>query len=156
MSYKESENVKSGRPPASPHSAGEVYVSAGQYEVSALLAADDLIGLAVLPAGCMPVDFMLATADLEDSSATPAITLTVGILNDDEDDIVANSNFITTDTVGQAGGVQRANLATFLASIDVDEDDDRIIVAKVVTAATDPKGGTVYGNLLYRASEYDA
>jgi len=156
MSYKESENVKSGRPPASPHSAGEVYVSAGQYEVSALLAADDLIGLAVLPAGCMPVDFMLATADLEDSSATPAITLTVGILNDDEDDIVANSNFITTDTVGQAGGVQRANLATFLASIDVDEDDDRIIVAKVVTAATDPKVGTVYGNLLYRASEYDA
>jgi len=154
MSYKESENVKSGRPPASPRSAGEVYVSAGQYEVSALLAADDLIGLAILPAGCMPVDFMLATADLEDSSATPAITLTVGILNDDEDDIVANSNFMTAETVAQAGGVARADLISFLDSIDVDEDDDRIIAAKVVTAATDPKVGTVYGNLLYRASEY--
>lgn len=154
MSYKESENVKSGRPPASPRSAGEVYVSAGQYEVSALLAADDLIGLAILPAGCMPVDFMLATADLEDSSATPAITLTVGILNDDEDDIVANSNFMTAETVAQAGGVARADLISFLDSIDVDNDDDRVIAAKVVTAATDPKVGTVYGNLLYRASEY--
>ena len=154
MSYKESENVKSGRPPASPHSAGEVYVSAGQYEVSALLAADDLIGLAILPAGCMPVDFMLATDDLEDSSATPAITLTVGILNDDEDDIVANSNFMTAETVAQAGGVARADLISFLDSIDVDNDDDRIIAAKVVAAATTPAVGTVYGNLLYRASEY--
>ena len=153
MSYKESENVKSGRPPASPRSAGEVYVSAGQYEVSASLAADDLIGLSILPAGCMPVDFTLVADDLE-TSGSPTITLTVGILNSDEDGLVASSEFMTAETVAQAGGVARADVKTFLDNIDVDEDDDRVIAVKVVAAATTPAIGTVYGNLLYRASEY--
>lgn len=154
MSYLKSENVKDGRPSAAPHSACEVMVSAGKYSALDTLAAADLIGLAILPAGCMPVDFLLGTDDLEDSSATPAITLTVGILNDDEDDIVASSNFITADDVAQAGGIARANLITFLDSIAVDNDDDRIIVAKVVAAATTPKAGDVYGNLLYRAENF--
>jgi len=153
MSYLESENVKSGRPAAIPHSAGEVYISSGQYAAATSLAAGDLIGLAILPAGCIPVDFTLGADDLE-ACATPTITLTVGILNDDEDDIVADSNFITASTVAQAGGIARADKKTFLDAIDVDNANDRTIVAKVVAAATTPAIGDVYGNLLYRAAEF--
>jgi len=153
MSYLESDAVKGSRPPATPHSAGEVYVSSGQYGALTTLVADDLVGIAILPAMCMPVDFLFGCDDLE-SSGTPTITLTAGILNDDEDDLVASSEFFTASTVAQAGGIARANLKSFLDSIAVDEDDDRIIAIKVVAGATTPKAGDMYGNLLYRAAEY--
>ena len=153
MSYLKSENVKSGRPAAIPHSAGEVHVSSGQYAAATSLGANDLIGLAVLPAGCIPVDFLLGSDDL-DACATPTITLTVGILNGDEDDLVASSDFITASTVAQAGGIARADKKTFLDAIAVDNTSDRTIVAKVVAAATTPAIGDMYGNLLYRAVEY--
>jgi len=155
MSYLKSENVKSGRPASIPHSAGEVHVSSGQYSAPDSLAADDLIGLAVLPAGCIPVDFMLAADDL-DTHETPTITLTVGILNGDEDDLVANSDFITASTIAQGGGVARADVLEFLDDIAVDDDDDRIIAVKVANVAATKAAGKVYGNLLYRAVEFGA
>lgn len=151
--YYESANVKGSRPSIALHSAGEVGVSFGKYTAVATPVIGDLYGLAILPAGCMPVDFTLGSGDF-DSCATPLITMTVGILNDDEDDLVALSNFMTAETIGQGGGLARADVATFLSSIAVDNANDRVIAVKLAAGPATGALGTVYGTLLFRPAEY--
>ena len=79
-----------------------------EFTNAAVLAAGDIIDMGPIPAGAQPVDVTLIAEDL-DTSATPAITLTVGILTADKTDIA--TAFIAASTVGQAGGVARATTA---------------------------------------------
>lgn len=83
-----------------------------EYVTTANLAAGDIIDLGPLPANIAPVDCTLLTDDL-DSSATPTITLSVGLLNAAKTDLSggANETFITASTAGQTGGVGRATTA---------------------------------------------
>jgi hypothetical protein len=72
------------------------------------LATGDVLVAGAIPAYCELVDAMIIT-DAIDSGA--GLTLTAGVLLQDFTNIVANSNIITTSTVGQAGGIARASVA---------------------------------------------
>lgn len=117
--------IHESRPVVSPQEAGKVYVSDGVIELEAAdMDAGDLIGLAVLPANCIPVDFDLFTDDLDTGTA---LAISVGVLNDDQDDLAAGTLILTDSTVGRAGG--RAQAAVF--PIVEPSDKDRIIAAKI-------------------------
>jgi len=151
MSYFESETVKGGRPEAYPVQAGVIYCSSGKYTVGDTFTTGDLVGIAVLPAGCVGVDFILGSDDIDSGTANK---LTVGILNENATDLIAGSDFITESTVGQTGGIARADKLNLMSGIDVDNDNARIIAIKNATAAGTAVAGTLYGTLLYRAVEY--
>lgn len=88
--------------------AGLVY----EYVTTAALVAGDIIDLGPIEAGVEPVDVTLIADDL-DTSGSPTITLTVGILNAAKTDIGAGTydTFMAASTAGQAGGIARATTA---------------------------------------------
>ena len=133
-------------PPITASQAGQIVHDYGEVEVPNTLAANDLILLCNLPADHEPVDFALLADDL-DTDATPAITLTVGILNANGDDLLADTNFLTTSNVAQAGGVARADQMAGLALAS--SNADRVVAAKVITAADVAAVGTVRGHMQY-------
>ena len=81
-------------------------VSSAATGIAQLTAGDIMVGC-MLPAYHVPVDCMLLADDI-DTGAN--LTLTVAQLKQDFTDIVASTNFITASTIGQAGGVARANV----------------------------------------------
>jgi hypothetical protein len=81
-------------------------VSSAATGIAQLSAGDILVGC-MLPANHVPVDLMLLADDL-DTGAN--LTLTPAVLKQDFTDIVASTSFLTGSTVGQAGGVARANV----------------------------------------------
>lgn len=83
-----------------------------EYTTGAVLAANDIIEMGPLEANVQPVDVMLVTDDL-DTSATPAMTLSVGILNAAGTDIdaAATATWIAASTAAQTGGVARSTTA---------------------------------------------
>lgn len=153
MSEYQAENVKNYRPVAGPRKAGEVMVSSGYYAVGTGLTADDLVSLAVLPPGCIPVDLVITSDDLEDSSATPAIVLNAGFLDDEDDPTDVENLLITSSSVAQSGGIARMDTAAG-RKLTVSNTAERTLAVKVATAATTPKAGTIYADLYYRAAEW--
>ena len=132
------------RPAVTASQAGIVFVSVGAAAVDTDLAAEDLIVLCKLPAFHQPVDFILEATELDDATS---IVLSVGILNADEDDLVADIKFIHESTVAQAGGVKRADVLSGLGLAP--SNADRWIAAYVDTVAGTEKAGTVRGKLFY-------
>lgn len=132
------------RPATTSSQAGVLLVSVGAAALDTSLAGNDIVQLCKLPQGHEPVDFQLESEALDDASA---ITISVGVLNADGDDLVASTNFITDDTVAQAGGVKRADV---MKGLGLDKSDsDRIIAAKITTVAGTPAAGTIRGKLTY-------
>ena len=127
--------------------AGQVLASIGEYEVPDTLAANDIIALCSLPAEHEPVDFILQADDL-DTNGVPTLTLTAAVLNAGKTDVVASTDFLTASTIGQAGGVARADkvLGLQLASSNA----DRIVGVKVANVAATKAAGTLRGILTYR------
>lgn len=105
----------------------------GQFTLAAALALNDVLQSPVLSAGSTIVDVMLVTSDL-DSNGTPLITLGVG-------PGTAPTQFIAASTVGQAGGVARANAVT--AQPLTLTQDDTIDVTVSAAPATGATTGTV-------------
>lgn len=113
------------------------------------LTEADEIELVYLPAGHVPVDFILDVGDL-DGGGSPALVVHVGFVNNTtgaDDDADA---FVASSTVGQAGGIARATAAGFTGIKAVPR--DRLIG---VTVATTANGATaaarsVVGTLLCR------
>jgi hypothetical protein len=60
----ESQEAGNKRPPASPHSAGEVYCESGKASIDASYINADMIGLVKLPHGCVPIDCILKSDQL--------------------------------------------------------------------------------------------
>jgi hypothetical protein len=127
--------------------AGQIVAATGTYEVPETLADNDIVALCHLPAEHEPVDFFIQADDL-DTNGSPALVFDVGVLNADMDDLVASTNFITGSTVGQAGGIARADvvLGLQLAASSA----DRVIGVKVTTVAGTPAAGTLKGVLMYK------
>jgi hypothetical protein len=121
--------------------------------VTTALAANDIVKLCTLPARCVPVDFYITSTDL-DTAGSPAITLSASVLSADGTDLAASTEFFVSSTVGQAGGVARADKANGLR-LAPSLTDDRVVGLKVVVAAGTPAAGTITGVLLYRASNFD-
>lgn len=128
--------------------------------VAADLLAGNVIDLAVLPADCVPVGYVLSSTDL-DTNVAAAVTLDFGILN-------AAGNAISTDaadggdewidgsTLGQAGGIalHTASKAAYdvLGAVQASDEDRKVAVVIAVAPATAASTGTVGVELLYKAA----
>lgn len=136
------------RPSATVTGFGQGTVNHGIFTVDTALAAADTVALCKLPAGHVPVDFILDTDDL-DTDGVPTITMKAGIIGGADDGAL-----IATSTVGQAGGLARLDVVAGrrLAPADV----DRLIGLTVVAgAATGAVGGVITGTLISRAVGLD-
>lgn len=131
--------IAADQPPITGGQAGMVVANRGTYEVPATLAANDVVQLAYLPAGHVPVDVILEADDLD--TGTPAITLSVGVVDSAGTDLVASTNFLTASTVAQAGGAVHANLVTGLQLAA--SSAKRIVGVKVIAAAGTAAAGTL-------------
>lgn len=138
-----------------PGGAGEVV----SYRATIDLATGDLtlnniIEMGPLPAGCVLVDAILDTDDLD--SGTPAITLDVGIMNGDFGALTdadgnartCGAEILSAVTTAQAGGVVRPTLKT---AYRIDRSDvDRGIGLKIKAAPGTAAAGTVGLTVIYR------
>lgn len=137
-----------------PHSAGEVYVSDDVVELPVTLAADDIAKVGYLPAGCVPIDVMIIADEL-DTHATDTLRMSVGLLNDTGDDLVAASTFITGAEADVKPTVTRGN-AIGMMGIAPDDENDRVLAIKVTAAGATKAAGGVRVIMTYRASNYGA
>jgi len=127
--YTKSEAISGRRPAVCPDEAGKVIVADSSIEATAdQLALSALIGLMILPAGCVPLDFLLVEDDLDTGTA---LVQDVGVLNAGETDLVASTNLLTGTTIGRAGGSARADaLPDALVAPAL---TDRVIALKTTT-----------------------
>jgi hypothetical protein len=140
------------RPASTVTGAGQVDINHGVFSLSANLAASDTIRLCRLPAGHVPVDFILDSDDV-DSGGSPTIAFNVGI----EDTIGATTNltaFLAATNVGQAGGLARITTAASRRIAPVDY--DRYVTLTVSTGpATGVATGKITGTLFSRVKGRD-
>jgi hypothetical protein len=144
-------------PSAAPHSAREIYTVTSKVTLDDQVDTNDMIGLAILPANCIPVDCALYSTDL----GTDEILVDVGILNTAEDDLVPSSLLVDGSEICRAGGLARMDdyecvfaPATWLAEATCpDLSAEKTVALKVMTKATTPASGTLYFKLDYRAAE---
>jgi len=157
----ESQEAGNKRPPASPHSAGEVYCESGKASIDATYVNADMIGLVKLPKGCVPIDCILKSDQLDGaSSVSAAVTCAVGIANATHADLVASTSMIAASTVPQAGGIQYMN-SNKVKNIKA-KNVDRIIAMKIthapgtgVSSASGATAGAVRLDLRYRSAGVD-
>lgn len=136
-------------PPTTASQAGLQIASVGETPTltGADLASGDLLKLCKLPGRHLPLDFILEAESLDSGAG---VTISVGVLNADETDLVAGTEFIVDSTVAQGGGIARA---AQLAGMGLSEsNDERIIAAKITTAPGTPVDGAVRGKLFYCAN----
>lgn len=127
--YTKADAVSGARPPVCPDEAGKVIVADSSIEVTAdQIALDALVGLMFLPAGTVPLDFLLIEDDLDTGTA---LVQAVGVLNSTEDGLVASTNFITGATIGRAGGSLRATAMP--DALIAPSTSDRVIAVKTTT-----------------------
>lgn len=150
MSIFVSPNCASGAPRIT--AAGpEVVATRGAFTLAAdKPAQNDTIRMVVLPAGHVPVDLWVDSDDLDANAGAPAITISVGILDAAKTGLAANTTMINASTVGQAGGIARADKKE-LARIAVDTVNDREIGILFPAAPGTASGGVIGLTLLYRA-----
>lgn len=116
------------------------------YALAAALALNDTIVMCKLPADHLPVDFILDTDDL-DSGATPSITLNAGVTG-------SLSCFLAGSTIGQAGGVVRAD-KTAGFRLTPSSVDREVIITVAAAPATGATTGTIGITMLTRPSYRD-
>ena len=140
------------------------------YRAIALLTTDlittQLIALGILPAGHRLMGVSIESTDL-DTGTSPAITLSVGILNtyygqaaataavpaayssggatatDVDPQLVSGQNIITSSTLCQAGGRTNTMVLGFTKAIGVDATKDRIIEIQFPVVPTVAAAGTL-------------
>ncbi|OQY12395.1 MAG: hypothetical protein B6I31_03215 [Desulfobacteraceae bacterium 4572_19] len=150
MAVFESNKFTGHQPVTPPHSAGEQYLSDAVADVPATHVVGDIIKLCVLPFGCRPTDFTLVSESLDSGTA---IRVSVGRLNDAGDDLVADTEFITTGNLG-SDALIRATLPKGFLNILPEEFTDQTIAIKITTGASGAIAGKVRGILSYRATEW--
>lgn len=148
MATYETTQVASSRPPATSTSAGQAVFTYGQFTVATALALNDVIRLCQLPPGHVPVDFILDTDDL-DTNGTPTIVVKAGI-----EGLGSANQFLNASTVGQAGGVARADQIGF-SRIAPTETKRNVIITVTTGPATGATSVTLRGTLVSRPALRD-
>lgn len=105
------------------------------------LALNDTILGPVIPAGTYLDNVVIDTGQL-DSNGSPAIVFKVGFTG-------TTAAFITGSTVGQAGGIQAANVA---GTVGYTSTTNTTLLATISTAAATAKAGTFVMKVTYTAS----
>ena len=112
MALYKSEQANGRRTVATPFTAGVAGIRF-EYTVEANLLAGDVIYMGDFPANKLqPTDVILISDDL-DSSGSPTITMSAGVLSADKSAMGAGANdtWLSAATVGQTGGVARSTTA---------------------------------------------
>lgn len=114
--------------------------------------ANDIMEMLELPPGCVPVDAILDTDDL-DTDGAPALVLDVGLMSgtfgDNESVRTCADELFDGITTGQAGGLVRPTLAK--AQRISPSNVSRGIGIKVMTVAATPASGTIGLTVFYVA-----
>ena len=81
--------------------------------IAAQSAINNVVELAILPAGCVPISYVLDLDDL-DSNGTPTITADLGIINAAETAVSTaaadgGAKWLTANTAAQNGGIVLSN-----------------------------------------------
>ena len=142
-------------PPASIHSAGEVHVSEGKYDLAAALVDDNVVKLCRVPPGCIPIDCRLEMDDLDDGAALVGSLM---LMEEGGAAPLTNSELIKDSTLGQAGGVARMDAldTNRRAVLEKAVDKNRFVVFHVTTPpGTGATSGRIKASVLYRAAEYN-
>lgn len=143
--------AESRRPSVTVTGVGQATVNHGVYALAAALAVNDTVALCKLPAGHVPVDFVLDTDELD--TGADAIVLDIGIYEEDLT-VVDIDALIAASTIGQAGGVAR--MAAVAGRRLAPSNADRLVVATVSTGpGTGAATGTIQGTLISRAANPD-
>lgn len=131
----QSRQVKNNNAPLTADGAEPVILT-GTLTLTAALVVNDLLEMVILPAGYVPVDVYVATEDLDTGTA---IVLKAGVMaGTPRDTTLANrttgAEIFTGKTIGQTGGVQRADVADIL--LLAPSTSDRSLGIMVTTAPT--------------------
>ncbi|MBO3760342.1 hypothetical protein [Ciceribacter sp. L1K22] len=133
-----------------PAFAGAVVGLRFAHTLSAAPAANDIIELAPILPGLVPLDMILDSDDL-DTDGTPAITLDVGIMSGvwgvNDGARTVGAEFFSGSTVAQTGAVARPTLKT--AFRVAPSDTARSIGVKIATAADVFAAGEIGLTVLY-------
>lgn len=149
MALIQSDWAKLQRPYPYPQFAGHV-VSARFFIslTAAQMVVGNIVELAPLPSGCVPVGVVLDSDDID--SATAAL-LDVGIMSGDfgknDGARTCGAEIFSQSNVGQAGGVARPTLASAFRIAAAAT--DRSIGVKIQTAPGTPVAGTIGLTLSY-------
>lgn len=110
MALRQATQVVNKLPVPSADSATEVIAVIGDYVVPSGLALNDVVEMCPLPAGYVPVDYLLDVEDT-DSNGSPAMALDVGILSGSygvaDNARTCGSEGAAAITTAQAGGIAR-------------------------------------------------
>ena len=140
MALQKSKKV--GKPPVSGSQRGVCLFDEVKIVVAAaFVVADNLISAIRIPSGHKLVGGRVISTDL-DSHGTPTVALSVGILNEAGDDLVANQDLLTASDVAQAGGVAEFNGAGGFG-LEAEEFEDQIVAIKFDTGAATGADGTI-------------
>ena len=143
-----------GKHKMSPHSAGELMVLDDVVSLPITLAKDDVAKIGHLPAGCVPVDCLVYTEELDAHATAATLKFDVGIL-DDAGTALASGTALITDGDASADKVVRGNGAG-LAGIAPNDTTDRVIGVVITAAGATKAAGDMRVKVTYRASNFGA
>jgi hypothetical protein len=126
-------------------------------DVAAAPVVNDIVIIGFLPEDHVPVDYIVTSDDM-DTNGTPTLEFTLGVLNEDQDDIDTTARgggaaWGTAINVAETGGFARATTKP-CANTPPSSSDRKAIGIKWSTAAATFAAGALTVNLLYRAANY--
>lgn len=137
------------RPPTISTHAGGPIVQRFSYTVATateFTAAADRILVGYIPAQHLPTDAFLRVADI-DSGGSPAVLLTMGMDDADGAGTADHDAFILSSSIGQAGGIARAdNPALFDVA---PTNTDRAVYIRCATPPQTDQAGVMEGWFSY-------
>lgn len=137
MALKQAKQIVEKLPTISA-SGYEPIAIVGDYVTVAGLVINDVIEMAILPAGYVPLEAKLVCEDI-DGHATPTVTLDIGVVSGTagaaDNTRTCGNEAVAASTVGQSGGVVVDSKAAF-GLLAVSESDRGIGVKLAAAAAT--------------------
>jgi len=158
--FKKSDAVAANKPPITSDDAGTVVVVPFSFVPSSALLVNEVLGLAILPPDCMPVDVFLALPDVDTAStgvydigfyrATSAVELIANITDTANLTAVDSNAMVSALTPAGAAVITRATSRDFL-DMTVDKLNSRVLSITVTTAPTTGTSATaIKGWFSYR------
>lgn len=144
MALIDSDKSVASKPAITSTAAGVVLAVRAAATAPATLAANDVMRMVKLPAGHIITGGYLASTDL-DTNVSPAITMTVGLMDIADTTLDSGTDLLTESTVGQGGTLAAFSTGLTQGPFTV----DKYVAVKVVTVAATKAAGTVTCQVKY-------
>lgn len=154
-----SQNVSRQNPAPVPVAQEDITVREKITLTAAQVAINNVLELAVLPANCVPVDYVLIADDL-DSGGSPTSTIDLGILTTALDAVSTaaadgGDEWVDGSNLTQAGGILLATAskaANEVLGAVQPAGVDRVVGVKLMTASATPAAGSITLQMTYRST----